>query len=116
MATTTVPTWQEAHDALQTLKEQLDTACDAATNDSIVDALDERAEAVDDALEAMNQVDMKSRTVALQAAAVELVKPLKDLDQLRAELAAIGNDAKKAAAALAQVDKIVGVVKTCFGA
>ncbi len=114
MTTTVTPTWQDAHDALQALKEQLETACEAATADSVIDALDLRADAVDDALTAMNQMDMKSRTVALQAAAADLVKPLKELDQLKAELAAVGNDMKKAATALAQVDKIVNGVKTCF--
>jgi archaellum component FlaC len=115
MTTTATPTWQQAHDALQMLKEQLETALEAATADSVIDALDQRADAVDDALTAMNQQDMASRTVALQAAVADLVKPLKDLDQLKTDLADIGNDTKKAAAALAQVDKIVSSVKSCFG-
>ncbi len=114
MTTTVTPTWQDAHNALQALKEQLEIACETATSDSVIDALDLRADAVDDALTAMNQMDIKSRTVALQAAAADLVKPLKELDQLKAELAAVGNDMKKAAAALAQVDKIVNGVKVCF--
>lgn len=115
MATTATPTWQQAHDALQALKEQLDAACTDATDSSICDEIDQRADAVDDALTAMNQQDMASRTVQIQAAAADLVKPLKELDQLKAKIEAIGNDMKKAVAALAKVDQIVSGVKTCFG-
>jgi len=115
MPLTPAPLWQSAHDALQLLKEQLDAACEKATNEKLIDAIDQRADAVDDALTAMNQMDMASRRVALQAAAADLTKPLKQLDELKASIDAIANDAKKAAAALGQVDALVGQVKSCFG-
>ena len=115
MPQTGPPLWQNAHDTLQLLKEQLDAAYDAAPNDKVGDAIDRRADDVDDALTAMDQMDMAARTVALQAAAADLAQPLKDLAALKEALVAIANDAKKAATVLAQVDKILGQVKTCFG-
>lgn|GEM_PF-4182487 len=51
-----------------------------ATSEKLIDAIDQRADEVDDALTAMNQIDMASRTVALQAAAAELTQPLNQLD------------------------------------
>lgn len=115
MPQTGPPLWQDAHDALQLLKEQLDAAYEAAPNDKVGDAIDRRADAVDTALESMNQMDMAARTVALQAAAADLAQPLKDLAALKDALEAIAEDAKKAAAVLTQVDKLLGQVKSCFG-
>lgn len=115
MPGTPAPLWQSAHDALQLLKEQLDAACEKATSEKLIDAIDQRADEVDDALTAMNQMDMASRTVALTAAAADLTQQLKQLDALKASIDAIANDAKKAAAALTQVDQLLGQVKSSFG-
>ena len=115
MTDTPTPSWQEGHDALQKLYEQLDLAYDNAVNMTVATEIDHRLDRVKDALDKLNQQDMASRTIALQATAAELVKPLKDLDALKGSLEAIGNDIGKAATVLAQVDKLLGEVTTCFG-
>lgn len=111
---TTATSWQTAHDALQSLLEQLDNAADAATDKAAIDAIDNQADKIDDALTALNQIDMKSRTVAIQAAAADLTLALKQLETLKEELEKIAKDVEKVSTVLGDIDKAVTQIRSCF--
>lgn len=107
--------WQQAHDAFQALKEQLTAAyADAKARDaqdSIADALDE----VDAVLRILNQEDMASRTVELQAAADETESSIKKLEALKQELQDVASRVATVAKVIQGIDAAITAGKTCFG-
>jgi hypothetical protein len=106
---------QDAHDALQSLKEALDSAFGSAPAGPVSDAINARVDTVNAALTAMNQADIASRTVALNAAEDATANPLKQLDALKESIQRIGSDIAKATEVLNGVDKFVGAVSSFFG-
>lgn len=106
---------QLAHDALQNLKEQLETAYGNAKSQDIRDLLDTRLDAIDASLTALDQDDIASRTIAINAAADSTGEALKRLDSLKANIQAISDDIGKATQVLDDVDKALSAVKSCFG-
>ena len=77
MADDTPISIQSAHDALQSLKEQLESAYENAKAQDVRDLLDARLDASDKLLTSLNQEDMASRTIALNAAADSTSEALK---------------------------------------
>lgn len=106
--------WQQAHDALQTLEGQLQAAYNQAQSNDIRTAIDTRLDAIDAALKSLNQLDMESRTIALNAAADTATTALNQLGSLKAQIQSITQDMGKATQVLNGVDKLLSAIKTYF--
>jgi chromosome segregation ATPase len=115
MTDETTPSTVDAHNALQALKDELESAYENAKTNDIRDQIDVRLDAIDPLLTALNQADMASRTVALSAAADSTEDALKKLQTLKEEVESIGDDIGKATQILNGVDQALSMVKTCFG-
>jgi chromosome segregation ATPase len=105
---------QSAHDALQGLKEQLETAYAEAESQDVRNLLDARLDAIDPLLTELNREDIAAHTIALQAAADSTAAALKQLGALKAKIQTISDDVGKATQALGDVDKLLTAVKSYF--
>jgi hypothetical protein len=105
----------QGHDALQQLKESLSQQYGQIPAGPVSDMIDERLDKIDAALTALNQADMASNTVAINAAAAAMTNPLKDLDGLKDKIKSISNDVGNAAQILGEVDQFISGVTSFFG-
>jgi hypothetical protein len=105
----------QGHDALQQLKESLAQQFGQTPAGSVSDMIDAQLDKIDAALTALNQADMASRTVEINAAAAAMTNPLKDLNGLKGKIQIIGNDTGKAAQVLSGVDQFISGVTSYFG-
>ncbi len=103
---------QAAYEALSAL---LDTATAAANNPANTKAAQDAAFALRTTtaaqLDALDQADFTSHTVALQASAAELSPGITELEALRTQIKALGNDLKEAASILSGIDSAIAELK-----
>ncbi len=104
--------WQQAHDAAQTLHNQLKATrtTNAADSETVGDAIF----AVGTILTALNQEDMASRTGQMQAAGNDLTSAVKDLSDLKDQLADIANRIASLADIAGKVDSVLNTCKQIF--
>ena len=101
--------------ALQQLKDTLSQQFGQIPGGPVSDMIDKRLDAISDALTKLNQAEMSSGTVAINAAATGMKNPIKNLNALKDQIQSISDDVGRAAEVLGGVDQFISGVKACFG-
>ena len=109
------PSIPQGRDALQQLKNSLSQQFGKTPPGPVSDMINARLDQISDALTALNQAQMASRTGAINVAAAALANPLKDLDGLKDQIQTISSDVGKAAQILGGVDQFISKVTSFFG-
>ncbi len=106
---------QQVHDALQSLKNDLENFFQQLPPGPDRKLLDQILDSLDDTLTSLNQDGISANTVALNAAEDSMANPLQQLDNLQTELKAIAGNFAKAADILDKTANALSAVSSYFG-
>ncbi len=103
--------WQQAHDALQAALELGTHSLDQTKDKQQRDLLNTLLDALSAELTALNQEDMESHTISLQAASQQLDTGLADLKSLRQEIDQVSSAIANAAKVVTAVDEVLSGIQ-----
>ncbi len=99
--------WQQAHDALELALEQGNRSLDQTRDKQQRKTFNALLDTISNELTALNQEDMRDRTLSLQAASQQLGAGIESLKALRQQIAQIADDIADAAKVVAAVDGVL---------
>ena len=99
--------WQSAHDVLEAALEEGSQSINHTQDPTQLKLLDQLLDTLSDELTALNQEDMRSRTISLKAASHQLGEGIDALKDLRKKIAAITSGVDNVAQVVIAIDSVL---------